>query len=267
MSDHQGGPGWWLASDGRWYPPDQAPPVPPVETWTSPPAGPPPRGGLSSGAITALVIGCVVGVVLLVVVAAAFLGTDSDSDSGSTAPADVAPADAPEGYELAEGDGASIAVPAGWTVLDAEDVSMTPEELEEAFPDAPPEVVEQEAAMFEKGAVLVAFDFTDDAFSSNVNILRFPGEEDLDVLGEQAEREIGSLGGEIVSNTLVELPVGPATRVQYEADVSLPDGSTLPVRGVQHYVPVGGYTYVVTITSDDDLDTLSDQMMATFRVG
>jgi hypothetical protein len=31
MSDTSQGPGWWLASDGRWYPP---------ESWTGPPAGP-----------------------------------------------------------------------------------------------------------------------------------------------------------------------------------------------------------------------------------
>lgn len=29
MSDVSQGPGWWLASDGKWYPPDQAPPPPP----------------------------------------------------------------------------------------------------------------------------------------------------------------------------------------------------------------------------------------------
>jgi hypothetical protein len=32
-------------------------------------------------------------------------------------------------------------------------------------------------------------------------------------------------------------------------------------------VPVGGDTYVITITTADDADALSDQMMATFRVG
>jgi len=35
MSDVQQGPDWWLASDGRWYPPQQAAPAPP-------PSGPPP---------------------------------------------------------------------------------------------------------------------------------------------------------------------------------------------------------------------------------
>lgn len=36
MSDHQAGPGWWLASDGRWYPPESrpAPPPPPADDST-----------------------------------------------------------------------------------------------------------------------------------------------------------------------------------------------------------------------------------------
>jgi hypothetical protein len=29
MSDVSGGPGWWLASDGKWYPPQEAPLPPP----------------------------------------------------------------------------------------------------------------------------------------------------------------------------------------------------------------------------------------------
>ena len=30
MSDQSQGPGWWLASDGRWYPPEQHPSAPPA---------------------------------------------------------------------------------------------------------------------------------------------------------------------------------------------------------------------------------------------
>jgi hypothetical protein len=47
MSETSRGPGWWLASDGRWYPP---------ETWTGPPpvaggwAGPGPGPGAGSWA-------------------------------------------------------------------------------------------------------------------------------------------------------------------------------------------------------------------------
>jgi uncharacterized RDD family membrane protein YckC len=41
MSDVSGGPGWWMASDQKWYPPethpDYLPPPPPAE-WPAPPA-------------------------------------------------------------------------------------------------------------------------------------------------------------------------------------------------------------------------------------
>ena len=41
MSNTSQGPGWWLASDGKWYPP---------ELWTGPPnSGPPNSGPLNSG--------------------------------------------------------------------------------------------------------------------------------------------------------------------------------------------------------------------------
>ena len=53
------GPGWWLASDGRWYPPQQATPPPPP----MPPAPQPSKGG--KGCLITLAI---VGAVLLVVV-------------------------------------------------------------------------------------------------------------------------------------------------------------------------------------------------------
>jgi hypothetical protein len=38
VSDESQGPGWWLASDGKWYPPELAPGAQP------PPGGPPPGG-------------------------------------------------------------------------------------------------------------------------------------------------------------------------------------------------------------------------------
>ncbi len=40
MSDYSQGPGWWQASDGKWYPPQQAAPAAPTEPWgAAPPAG------------------------------------------------------------------------------------------------------------------------------------------------------------------------------------------------------------------------------------
>jgi hypothetical protein len=42
MSDTSGGPGWWLASDGRWYPPEQHPQygAPPRSPYGAPPNSP-----------------------------------------------------------------------------------------------------------------------------------------------------------------------------------------------------------------------------------
>jgi hypothetical protein len=65
VSDAPQGPGWWQASDGRWYPPESAPPP----TQPAPPAGQPPGpytpygypapAPTSSRATTALVLGLV----------------------------------------------------------------------------------------------------------------------------------------------------------------------------------------------------------------
>src|ERR1700761_880216 len=40
MSDTSQGPGWWLASDGKWYPPEQ---------WTGPPNTGPPASSFQTG--------------------------------------------------------------------------------------------------------------------------------------------------------------------------------------------------------------------------
>ncbi|MEZ5204918.1 MAG: DUF4190 domain-containing protein [Acidimicrobiales bacterium] len=51
MSEQSHGPGWWLASDGRWYPPEAAPPTaapPPSGPW-GPPAAPSVPGPSAAG--------------------------------------------------------------------------------------------------------------------------------------------------------------------------------------------------------------------------
>lgn len=53
MSIGPQGPGWWQASDGRWYPPPPPPPGP----YPQPPYGYPPGGARSDrGAVGALVL-------------------------------------------------------------------------------------------------------------------------------------------------------------------------------------------------------------------
>ena len=79
MSDVSQGPGWWQASDGRWYPPQPAAPVaPPPPPPGLPPApqwgGPPVPSKSNRGCLIALaIVGVIVllGVVATVVVIAA----------------------------------------------------------------------------------------------------------------------------------------------------------------------------------------------------
>jgi hypothetical protein len=107
MSDVSQGPGWWLASDGKWYPPEQGygaggqpwPPspsfvetaptpasgaVPPVEAVPAAPAGTKPGSKLGGAPIKVVAVGVValvVGIVVGIVVAP---GKSSTGGSGST---------------------------------------------------------------------------------------------------------------------------------------------------------------------------------------
>ena len=48
-ADGPPGPGWWKASDGRWYPPESAPTPPPTPPAPGPAGGPPPGGATPPG--------------------------------------------------------------------------------------------------------------------------------------------------------------------------------------------------------------------------
>jgi hypothetical protein len=103
-------------------------------------------------------------------------------------------------------------------------------------------------------------------YPSNVNILDIPGEAPLGLVESQAKSQIESLDGELVDSGRVDLPVGEALRMEYGLGVALPDGSTLPSKGVQYYIPLDGRTYIVTISSARDVADLADAMAETFRV-
>jgi hypothetical protein len=229
---------------------------------------------MSAGAIVAIVIGCVVGVLVLAGVAVAILGTEAEetfsdvgssidgSEDGGTPPA----ADVPEGFTLADGDGVAMATPVGWEVIDAADASMGAEQFSDLFPDAPPEMVEQGLNVFEQGAVLVAFDFGASDFSSNVNVIKVPGEAPLGVVEGQAEQQLGTLGAEVVDSGVVDVALGEALRIEYTIAVAAPDGSSVTAEGVQYYLPHDGSTYIVTVSSGAGAAGIADQMIETFRV-
>jgi hypothetical protein len=295
MSEQQQGPGWWLASDGRWYPPEQAASVVPPGGWAAPgtaeqvaaphawgappPAPVPPKGGMSRGGKVALVVGGIVGVIVLLAVAVNVLGQESTTTFEKTADqigssdltdegtdATVAEVVVPEGFTVVEGDGVSIAVPSDWTLLDAEDMSLTSDDMAMAFPAAPPAMLQQGLDMFAKGAVLVAFDFSSDSFASNVNVIALPGEAPLSMLESQAEQQFEALGVDVVDSSSVPMTIGEVLRIEYTFDLTLPDGSSHPGGGVQYYVPVGGHTYIVTVSSGASVGSLADAMIDTLRI-
>jgi hypothetical protein len=90
MSDQSQGPGWWVASDGKWYPPQPSTGEQPAATgYGAPPPGAPggPTGQPSSGSSsTGLLLGIGALVVLLLLGGLAFALTRSKNDTVATPP-------------------------------------------------------------------------------------------------------------------------------------------------------------------------------------
>ena len=89
MSEQSQGPGWWQASDGKWYPPEQASAVEP----TAPLEAPPPvavGGGGAAGNNVPKIIAIVIAVVLIAGVAAFALTRNGDGDNSVQAFCDKA---------------------------------------------------------------------------------------------------------------------------------------------------------------------------------
>lgn len=231
---------------------------------------------MPAGAIVALVVACVVGLLGLLVVVGLVVGSEDDSSTGSAGvgdppdegpPPDSEPRDVPEGFTLLEGDGVSIAAPDTWGVVGADAIEMSREELAKAFPDADPALVDQMSSALGKGAVLVAYDFSGGEFASNVNITRFPGEAPLSAMEAEAAGELASLGGEVIATDIVDAAVGEVLEIEFTIPMVLPGGSSQQVDAVQLWVPVDGYTYIITVATDEGVGALADVMIDTFRVG
>jgi len=88
MSDQSQGPGWWIASDGKWYPPESAPTTPQ-------PVGPPPKPR-RTGLIVALAV-----VVVVVVAGALLLLAGGSDDDGAVDDIDTSPFE-PQTFDDAE---------------------------------------------------------------------------------------------------------------------------------------------------------------------
>lgn len=173
--------------------------------------------------------------------------------------------DLPDGWKVVEGDGVSLAVPEDWVDVPIEDFAMGEEELREAMPEADDAMLQQAASVVQQGGVLLAFGPPEDGFTDNVNILALPVPASIEQLEAEAELGMEQVGADVRSMERVELPIGESVRVRYSAEFQSPDGPYV-VEGVQHYVPVGDKTYVLTVSATSDPDDVADQMAASFSV-
>ena len=91
MSDVSQGSGWWLASDGKWYPPEPPPPsTQPVEASANPPSAvsrPPERQPAPKRPLTKRLwfwVAC--GLVVVAIVAVAVLSVNTNKSKGASSP-------------------------------------------------------------------------------------------------------------------------------------------------------------------------------------
>jgi hypothetical protein len=108
MSDQSQGPGWWMASDNRWYPPHLhpdyvAPPPPPgpaSPAALTPPASPPGKDPRSWARRNVAVLAAIaVGVVVVVALLAGTVATSDDDGPGGETAATLEPADRASGND------------------------------------------------------------------------------------------------------------------------------------------------------------------------
>lgn len=210
MSDTPQGPGWWQASDGRYYPPEQhptapatpspepwpAPTTPSSESWQAPtgpppgpwqaPTGPPPGAWQAPGLPPPvppanprgkrnLVIGIVLAVAVLIGIVA-IIGSRSGGGSGDTA-ASSAPVAAATGQTITTDSGsASLTLPDGWRGASVE--NGTAGVGQQLFPDDAEVAsrVETNLAVLPRAIVLFGLDpsSVESGFTSNVNVLPDP---------------------------------------------------------------------------------------------
>ena len=157
-----------------------------------------------------------------------------------------------------------IAAPGSWAAVDPDDFGLTAEGFAQLFPDLEQEMIDQMVAGLAQGAILVAYDMVEG--QSNVNIQRIPGKAPFSVLEVEVPRQLAALGAEGVESAVVDTAAGEALRIEYSLDVALPgQAEAITTYGVQFYVPIDGQTYVVTVSGDEDIRDVGDQMIDTLH--
>jgi hypothetical protein len=217
MTEQSQGPGWWQASDGKWYPPESAPvaaptaplpatPLPAAPPTGGPPAtGGPPKGGLGRGPLLGII-----GAVIVLIAAVLFFVTKDDkkqnasttkstqsSDSAtdtsttkkpksttSTTKADPLAIQAPKGFVpfRSDADGFAIALPERMRVFDL--TTQTLDQIKAALGSDNPQlsaVFDQAKNLLAQGGKLLAIDAAAAGQGTpvdSINIIRTPGATD-----------------------------------------------------------------------------------------
>jgi hypothetical protein len=181
-----------------------------------------------------------------------------DDPLGASTPAEV-----PPGFEVRHGDGLSLAVPADWRSLDADDLHriVSGENLSAAFPDIDDSMVDAADRAVDGGALFMAMDTTGPDRGRSINAIKVRGEAPLGILEDSLGDQLAESGlpAKVVDTERRDTPLGRALRVQLRETVA---GQDLEI--VQYYVPFDGSTYIVTGTAADDI---VDQAVQTLRVG
>lgn len=179
----------------------------------------------------------------------------SDDGSGSTTSLELA---------AYQGDGFSMLLPAGWTIVTGADVDFATL-FEDAGDFAHSEALAQQVtAAFERGGKLFAIDLSTAAsgFATNLNIIELPlpalGITEVERVTVQQFEDL--VGATDVSSEIRSLPAGEAAIVRYR----MPGDTS---RGISVTLLTQSTQWVITVSARD-VDPLSDgftSMIESFR--
>jgi len=261
MSDQSQGPGWWQASDGKWYPPEQAPTT---------------RSGLGTAPIIAIVVGAVALIAGVVFFATKDDGTkknaavtessSSNSSNSSSRSSSGAPQiTAPSGFTVFSNDADRFAidVPDRLQVIDlsANDLDQVLQQLSDNNPQLA-KLAPQIKQVFQNGGKLFAIDTTSDAggFNDNLNIIATTGRVDVTSAAtkSQAESQLSTVGATNVSFDTLSANGRKLLVSSYQTSVNSPDGTSIPFFGRQAIVSAAGKVWFITYsTATDDAATFT----------
>jgi hypothetical protein len=218
--------------------------------------GPPPKQGLSGGAIAVMAIVAVGLLVVIVVGVGALLGSDAKTTpttcvgdcSGGEASSDAVPAD---WVPYVDPDGSfRISFPPDWTSVPLSgDVSAVGEQVAPNDPTLAA-AIDQAVSVLPRVIVLYSFPRADtavDAFQTNFNLIPAPrgSGETVDSIAAAIPGQLQALGATDVE--IQRVTVGDTPAIQATYSLGIGQG----VSGVQYYILDSTIDWVLTFTSDE----------------